>query len=87
MNEAIDSLQETIGAALRREAATATGTDLGMPTRATRLADTGLDSIGFATLIVELEEGLGIDPFAVSGDIVYPDTFGELVDLYAGASR
>ena len=81
------SLEETIGAALRKEAREATGTDPGVPTRDTPLADTGLDSIGFATLIVELENSLGVDPFGGSGDIVYPDSFGELVDLYAAAVR
>lgn len=81
------SLEDTIAAAVRREATTATGKDPGPPTRETPLADTGLDSIGFATLMVELEGSLGIDPFAGTGDISYPDTFGELVDLYAGAAR
>lgn len=80
------TLDETIGGILRREAEQATGTDPGMPARDTRLADTGLDSIGFATLIVELEASLGVDPFAGSGDIVYPETFGNLVDLYAAAA-
>lgn len=81
------SLEETVGAALRKEAEAATGKDPGRPTRDTQLADTGLDSIGFATLMVELERSLGVDPFGGSDDIVYPETFGELVDLYAATTR
>lgn len=81
------TLHNTIGTVLRREAEAATGRDPGVPTRDTRLVDTGLDSIGFATLMVELEASLGIDPFGGTGDIRYPDTFGELVDLYGSMAR
>jgi len=46
------------------------------------LADTGLDSLGFATLVVAMERDFGLDPFGGSDDIIYPETFGELVILY-----
>ena len=42
----------------------------------------GVDSLGFATLVVQLENDLGYDPFAVSTELVYPKTLGELVRLY-----
>jgi acyl carrier protein len=51
-------------------------------TRATVLASTGLDSLGFATLVVAMSKELGLDPFAGSDEIIYPETFGELLDLY-----
>ena len=47
----------------------------------TILATTGLDSLGFATLIVAMEREFGLDPFGGSDDIIYPETFGELLDL------
>ena len=78
-------LEATIGAELLKQAAAAGGTFTGTLHRDTQLADTGLDSLGFTTLIIELERQLGRDPFGGDDDIVYPETFGELVDLYAGA--
>ncbi len=46
------------------------------------LLDTGLDSLGFAILIARLEEDLGYDPFAMMDEPVYPQTFGQLVEIY-----
>ena len=46
------------------------------------LLDSGLDSLGFAMLVTELEETLGFDPFTISDDAYYPITFGELVNFY-----
>lgn len=46
------------------------------------LLDCGLDSLGFAILVTELEEALGFDPFTTSDDAYYPRTFGELVSFY-----
>jgi acyl carrier protein len=46
------------------------------------LLETGLDSLGFAILVVQLEEELGYDPFAMLEEPVYPKTFGEFVDVY-----
>ncbi|WP_263810676.1 phosphopantetheine-binding protein [Salinibacter pepae] len=46
------------------------------------LLDSGLDSIGFATLVAKLEEKLGYDPFVQMDEPVYPRTFGEFVEIY-----
>lgn len=46
------------------------------------LLDSGLDSLGFAILVVELEEKLGFDPFTISDEPFYPTTFGEFVTFY-----
>ena len=48
----------------------------------TILLETGLDSMGFAILVVELEEKLGYDPFSLSDEAYYPSTFGEFVAFY-----
>jgi len=46
------------------------------------LLESGLDSMGFAVLVVELEEILGYDPFSISEESFYPSTFGEFVSFY-----
>ena len=46
------------------------------------LLDCGVDSLGFAMLVVQLEQELGYDPFVLSAEVVYPRTFGEFVALY-----
>ena len=46
------------------------------------LLESGLDSMGFAVLVVELEEVLGFDPFSISEEAFYPFTFGEFVSFY-----
>ena len=51
------------------------------------LLESGLDSLGFATLVVRLEEELGFDPFSMTEELVYPRTFGEFVGIYREASR
>lgn len=49
----------------------------------TVLLDTGLDSMGFAIFVSELEEVLGYDPFAIAENITaYPQTFAEFVAFY-----
>ena len=48
----------------------------------TILLDSGLDSLGFAILVANLEEELGFDPFAEMDEAVYPTTFGEFVAIY-----
>jgi acyl carrier protein len=47
------------------------------------LLETGLDSLGFAILVIRLEEELGYDPFVLATDAYYPRTFGEFVDFYS----
>lgn len=48
----------------------------------TVLLTTGLDSLGFAILVVRLEEELGYDPFIISSEAYYPRTFGDFVNFY-----
>lgn len=48
----------------------------------TVLLETGLDSLGFAILVVMLEQELGYDPFVLSQEAYYPRTFGEFVRFY-----
>lgn len=48
----------------------------------TVLLESGLDSLGFAIFVSELEEQLGYDPFTLSQDAFYPQTFGEFVAFY-----
>lgn len=51
----------------------------------TILLDTGLDSLGFAILVVRLEVELGFDPFSLSDEARYPVTFSEFVQFYTEA--
>lgn len=51
----------------------------------TILLQSGLDSLGFAMLVAQLEEDLGIDPFSQMQIAVYPRTFGEFVSIYQQA--
>ncbi len=46
------------------------------------LLESGLDSLGFAILIVILEEKLGFDPFSSMEEAIYPVTFKEFFDIY-----
>ncbi|WP_295808107.1 acyl carrier protein [uncultured Nitratireductor sp.] len=48
----------------------------------TVLLDTGLDSLGFAIFVSQLEDELGFDPFTLSTDAYYPQTFAEFVAFY-----
>jgi acyl carrier protein len=48
----------------------------------TALADCGLDSLGFAVLVVRLEDKLGIDPFTAAEEASFPVTFGDFVKVY-----
>ena len=46
------------------------------------LLESGLDSLGFAILVIRLEEALGYDPFVLSSEAYYPRTFGDFVKFY-----
>jgi len=46
------------------------------------LADSGLDSLGFAALVARLEDTLGVDPFTASDEAVFPLTLGDFVKVY-----
>lgn len=48
----------------------------------TVLLESGLESLGFAILVANLEERLGYDPFQILEIPVYPTTFGEFVGIY-----
>ena len=46
------------------------------------LSETGFDSLAFAILVARLEDDIGIDPFTVAEDAVFPYTVGEFVRAY-----
>jgi len=46
------------------------------------LLESGLDSLGFAILVADLEGSLGFDPFVMMEEPVYPNTLGEFVAIY-----
>lgn len=46
------------------------------------LLESGLDSLGFAILVVRLESELGYDPFVLMEAPVYPRTLGEFIEIY-----
>jgi acyl carrier protein len=52
-----------------------------------RLSDLGLDSLGFAELVVQLEARLGVDPFASLVGIADVRTVDDLVAAYGMASQ
>lgn len=82
-------LEHRLAELVRTEAELAGGQP-GNIRRDTILAQTGLDSLGFTTLMVTVEKEFGLDPFGGLDEITYPETFGQLVDLYereAVASR
>jgi acyl carrier protein len=47
-----------------------------------RLHETGFDSLGFAILVAQLEDDLGIDPFTISEDADFPLTVGDFIKAY-----
>ncbi|MEP2654092.1 MAG: acyl carrier protein [Paraglaciecola sp.] len=48
----------------------------------TVLLESGLDSLGYAMLVGQLEEELGLDPFTEMAITIYPSTFAEFVAIY-----
>jgi acyl carrier protein len=46
------------------------------------LSETGFDSLAFAILVARLEDDLGIDPFSISEEALYPMTVGDFVRAY-----
>lgn len=46
------------------------------------LLESGLDSLGFATLVARLEAELGYDPFVLMDEPFYPRTYQEFVSVY-----
>ena len=53
----------------------------------TVLLQSGLDSLGFAMLVAQLEEELGVDPFSEMELAFYPRTLGEFVTVYSNALK
>jgi hypothetical protein len=53
----------------------------------TVLANSGLDSLCFAVLVLRLEEQLGVDPFSSSESVGFPATLGEFVRVYENAAK
>jgi len=51
------------------------------------LADSGLDSLGFAILVARLEDTLGVDPFTESDDVFFPVTLGDFIRVYENAAQ
>lgn len=48
----------------------------------TVLLNMGLDSLAFAILVVRLESELGIDPFTLSDEPIYPKTLKDFISIY-----
>jgi acyl carrier protein len=48
----------------------------------TLLLECGLDSLGYAMLVAQLEEDLGFDPFTELEIDIYPSTFTEFLGIY-----
>ena len=51
------------------------------------LIESGLDSLGFATLVARLEDELGVDPFNGDQDVEFPSTLGAFVQVYENARK
>jgi acyl carrier protein len=51
------------------------------------LANSGLDSLGFAVLVARLEDTLGVDPFTAAEDAFFPLTLGDFVKVYENGAR
>ena len=51
------------------------------------LANTGLDSLGFAIVVTRLETALGVDPFTAVEFANFPMTFGGFVRCYEAAAK
>jgi acyl carrier protein len=78
----IQNIRETILTTLQR-VAEEQGATLPLPLHDDLvLLESGLDSIGYAILVVELEQKFGFDPFLESKVPVYPTTLGQFVKFY-----
>ncbi len=53
----------------------------------TKLLENGLDSLGYAIVVITLEEELGFDPFVEMENPIYPTTFGEFLEIYQNHSK
>ncbi|MBM7070216.1 acyl carrier protein [Actibacterium sp. 188UL27-1] len=77
-----DSLEPEIARVFASVWATEVGGDVPELKPDTVLLESGLDSLGFAIFVSELENELGFDPFTLSTDAYYPQTYAEFVGFY-----
>ena len=69
------------------EVAREQGMELAHLTDDLALADSGLDSLCFARIVVSLEIKLGLDPFSPPEDAPFPMTYGEFVQCYENSAK
>ena len=69
------------------EVAREQGMELAPLTDDLALADSGLDSICLARIVVGLELELELDPFSAPEDAHFPITYGEFVQCYENAAK
>jgi hypothetical protein len=69
------------------EVAREQGMELASLTDDLALADSGLDSMCLARIVVGLEIQLGLDPFSAPEDAGFPITYGEFVQCYENAAK
>ncbi len=74
------TLVKTIEAVLRER-----GDEPGAIGADTPMADTGLDSLDVAAVVVRMEEQLGFDPFTSGNITEFPRTVGDFAALYVAA--
>jgi acyl carrier protein len=75
-------VRATIIEALGKAIAEARGAPAGALSDEAVLLETGLDSLGFAILITQLETTLGYDPFSLDAEAYYPVTLGDMIRYY-----
>ena len=51
-----------------------------------KLMESGLDSLGIAILIANLDDALELDPFGSGDDVEIPVTLGDLIRVYETAA-
>ena len=76
------TLRQTIIDALKNAALSTQATLVDSLCDDTVLLNSGLDSLGFAVLVAQLEEELGFDPFTMTDEPIYPRTLGEFIAFY-----
>ena len=76
------NIEATIRNAMEQVAELSDCTLVGNINGSTVLLECGLDSLGYAMLVAQLEEELGFDPFTEQEITTYPSTFSEFVSIY-----
>ena len=62
------------------------GTELPPLSEDLPLVDSGIDSVGFAILVAQLEDSLGFDPFSTDEPSYFPVTLGDFISIYEHAA-